>query len=370
MQASPPAAVTAVSAYLAVESIRVGYQQGRHMHEIVHGLSFSLARGEIGCLLGPSGCGKTTVLRAIAGFESLLQGRIALGGRELSKVGYTAAPETRQVGVVFQDYALFPHLSVWDNIAFGLRRLTMNERKARVDKLLTLVGLTSHARQFPHELSGGQQQRVALARALAPQPDLLLLDEPFSNLDVDLRERLALEVREILRELGTTAVLVTHDQHEAFAIADRIGVMHNGEVVQWDSAYNLYHRPCNRFVADFIGQGVFTPGTVDLPNQLVNIELGSLPLWQGVDVCITEEKHAHQVDVLLRADDVIHDDASPLQAEVVRKAFRGAEFLYTLKLPSGQKLLALVPSHHDHGIGEKIGIRLGADHVVTFPAAR
>lgn len=370
MQASPPAAVTAVSAYLAVDSIRVGYQQGRHMHEIVHGLSFSLARGEIGCLLGPSGCGKTTVLRAIAGFESLLQGRIALGGRELSKVGHTAPPETRQVGVVFQDYALFPHLSVWDNIAFGLRKLTMNERKARVDKLLTLVGLTSHARQFPHELSGGQQQRVALARALAPQPDLLLLDEPFSNLDVDLRERLALEVREILRELGTTAVLVTHDQHEAFAIADRIGVMHNGEVVQWDSAYNLYHRPCNRFVADFIGQGVFTPGTVDLPNQQVNIELGSLPLWQGVTVCATDDKDGGQVDVLLRADDVIHDDASPLQAEVVRKAFRGAEFLYTLKLPSGQKLLALVPSHHDHGIGEKIGIRLGADHVVTFPTAR
>jgi iron(III) transport system ATP-binding protein len=356
------------SAYLTVDAIRVGYLQGRQMHEIVHGLSFALARGEIGCLLGPSGCGKTTVLRAIAGFESLIQGSIALGGRELSGAGHTAAPETRQVGVVFQDYALFPHLSVWDNIAFGLRKLRMAERKARVDKLLSLVGLNSHARQFPHELSGGQQQRVALARALAPQPELLLLDEPFSNLDVDLRERLALEVRDILRELGTTAILVTHDQHEAFAIADRIGVMQNGRIVQWDSAYNLYHRPGNRFVADFIGQGVFTPGTIDLPNQLVKIELGSLPLWQGMDVCLTDEKSAAQVDVLLRADDVIHDDASPLQAEVMRKAFRGAEFLYTLKLPSGQQLLALVPSHHDHAIGEKIGIRLGADHVVTFPA--
>jgi iron(III) transport system ATP-binding protein len=353
--------------HLHVEDIRVGYPHGRHIEEIVHGLSFSLARGEIGCLLGPSGCGKTTVLRAIAGFESLLGGRIALGGRELSGPGHTASPETRQVGVVFQDYALFPHLSVWENIAFGLRKLRMNEREARVEKLLALVGLASHARQYPHELSGGQQQRVALARALAPQPDLLLLDEPFSNLDVDLRERLALEVRDILRELNTTAVLVTHDQHEAFAIADQIGVMQAGEIVQWDSAYNLYHRPGNRFVADFIGQGVFMPGTIDLPNQNVNIELGSLPLWQGVDVCATNEKHAQQVDVLLRADDVIHDDASPLKAEVVRKAFRGAEFLYTLKLPSGQRLLALVPSHHDHAIGERIGIRLGADHVVTFP---
>jgi iron(III) transport system ATP-binding protein len=354
--------------HLKVESIRVGYPLGRKVQEIVHGLSFALTRGEIGCLLGPSGCGKTTVLRAIAGFEALLDGSISLGGRVLSDARHTASPETRQVGVVFQDYALFPHLSVWDNIGFGLRKLAPTERKARINRLLALVGLGTHARQYPHELSGGQQQRVALARALAPQPDLLLLDEPFSNLDVDLRERLALEVRDILKELGTTAVLVTHDQHEAFAIADHIGVMQNGKIVQWDDAYNLYHRPVDRFVADFIGQGVFTPGTIDLPNQQVNIELGSLPLWQGVNVCTPAQKNVHQVDVLLRADDVIHDDGSPLQAEVVRKAFRGAEFLYTLKLPSGQKLLALVPSHHDHAIGEKIGIRLGADHVVTFPA--
>ncbi len=361
-------APSSLSCHLRIDSIRVGYPLGQQMQEIVHSLSFSLARGEIGCLLGPSGCGKTTVLRAIAGFESLLGGHILLGGRELSRVGYTASPETRHVGVVFQDYALFPHLSVWDNIGFGLRTLTTNERKNRIDRLLSLVGLRAHARQYPHELSGGQQQRVALARALAPQPDLLLLDEPFSNLDVDLRERLALEVRDILKELGTTAVLVTHDQHEAFAIADHIGVMQDGTIAQWDSAYNLYHKPGNRFVADFIGQGVFTPGIIDLPNQQVNIELGSLPLWQGVNVCTTDQKDARKVDVLLRADDVLHDDCSPLQAEVVRKAFRGAEFLYTLRLPSGQKLLALVPSHHDHAIGEKIGIRLGADHVVTFPA--
>ncbi len=358
------------AAYLAVESIRVGYPLGRQVNEIVHELSFSLVRGELGCLLGPSGCGKTTVLRAIAGFESLIDGCITLGGKELSRKGFSAAPETRHIGVVFQDYALFPHLSVAENIGFGLRKLTTAQREARVARLLSLVGLAPHGRQYPHELSGGQQQRVALARALAPQPDLLLLDEPFSNLDVDLRERLAIEVRDILKELGTTAILVTHDQHEAFALADHIGVMQEGVIVQWDSAYNLYHRPANRFVADFIGQGVFTPGTIDLPNQQVTIELGNLPLWQGVDVCATDEKNASQVDVLLRADDVIHDDASKLQAEIVRKAFRGAEFLYTLKLPSGQELLALVPSHHDHAIGEKIGIRVEADHVVTFPVQR
>ena len=364
------AAVSSPSAHLTVDAIRVAYLLGRQQHEIVHGLSFTLARGDIACLLGPSGCGKTTVLRAIAGFEALIEGRIVLGGRELSRAGYTAPPETRQVGVVFQDYALFPHLSVADNIGFGLRKLPPSERKPRIGHLLALVGLATQARKYPHELSGGQQQRVALARALAPKPDLLLLDEPFSNLDVDLRERLAIEVRDILKDTGTTAVLVTHDQHEAFAIADHIGVMQDGVIVQWDNAYNLYHRPGNRFVADFIGQGVFAPGIVDRSKQQVDIELGSLPLWQGVDVCATDEKDAHHVDVLLRADDVIHDDASSLRAEVVRKAFRGAEFLYTLKLPSGQKLLALVPSHHDHAIGEEIGIRLGADHVVTFPVSR
>jgi iron(III) transport system ATP-binding protein len=353
--------------HLTVESIHVSYRTGNLQQEIVSELSFELVKGKIGCLLGPSGCGKTTVLRAIAGFEPVTAGRIALGGRELSDVRRTAPPEQRQVGVVFQDYALFPHLSVMDNVGFGLRKLPASERASRVSHLLSLVGLTAAGKKYPHELSGGQQQRVALARALAPQPDLLLLDEPFSNLDVELRERLALEVRDILKELGTTAILVTHDQHEAFAIADGIGVMQDGKIVQWDTAYNLYHRPKTRFVADFIGQGVFTPGIIDLPAQRVQIELGSLPLWAGLDVCPAGERNTSKVDVLLRADDVIHDDASPVQAEVVRKAFRGAEFLYTLKLPSGQELLALVPSHHDHGIGERIGIRLEADHVVTFP---
>lgn len=353
--------------YLSIESIRVGYTSGSQFVEIVHGLSMTLARGEIGCLLGPSGCGKTTVLRAIAGFEPLNEGRILLGGKQISDPTQSAAPETRQVGVVFQDYALFPHLSVADNVGFGLRKLTRSARKKQVDDLLDLVGLATSHHKYPHELSGGQQQRVALARALAPRPALLLLDEPFSNLDVELRERLATEVRDILRELGTTAVLVTHDQHEAFAIADNIGVMHEGLIVQWDNAYNLYHRPQNRFVADFIGQGVFTTGTVDLTHQSVEIEIGSLPLPQGQSLPKAEGGR-QTVDVLLRADDVIHDDSSALQAEVLRKAFRGAEFLYTLKLASGQTLLALVPSHHDHAIGEKIGIRLAADHVVTFPA--
>ena len=269
--------------------------------------------------------------------------------------------------MVFQDFALFPHLSVADNVSFGLRSGSRAERRARADEMLAVVGLSEHADKFPHQLSGGQQQRVALARALAPDPELLLLDEPFSSLDVELRTRLAVELRDILKARGITAILVTHDQQEAFAIADEIGVMKAGELLQWDSAYNLYHRPASRFVADFVGQGVFLPGTLRGDHE-VELELGILrsefpfECKDGCPHCAGNTR----VDVLLRPDDVVHDDAAPLRAEVLGKSFRGAEFLYTLRLASGQRVLSLVPSHHNHAIGEFIGIRLDADHVVAF----
>jgi len=333
---------------LEVEGLRHSYGD----HEVVRGLAFSLRHGAIGCLLGPSGCGKTTVLRCIAGFEPVQEGVIRIAGRVVSAPGYTVAPEQRRVGMVFQDYALFPHLDVAGNIGFGLR----GERDARVRELAALVGLSGELDKYPHEISGGQQQRVALARALAPRPELLLLDEPFSNLDVDLRERLSHELRDIIKASGATAILVTHDQHEAFAMADEIGILHEGRIQQWDSAYNLYHRPANRFVADFVGQGVFLPARAHGSGQL-EIELGVL---QG------DAGGKDNLEVLLRPDDVVHDDAAPTQAEVVHKAFRGAEILYTLRLASGRKVLALVPSHHNHALGERIGIRLDVDHVVAF----
>jgi len=339
---------------LEVENLRHAY--GRV--EVVAGLSFSLARGAIGCLLGPSGCGKTTVLRCIAGFEAIREGEIRLAGRTVSAAGVMVPPEQRRIGMVFQDYALFPHLVVADNIAFGLHDTRREERAARVRELAELVGLSAALDKYPHEISGGQQQRVALARALAPRPELLLLDEPFSNLDIDLRERLSLEVREIIKASGATAVLVTHDQQEAFALADDISVLHRGRIQQWDSAYNLYHRPANRFVADFVGQGVFLPATARSAGQL-EIELGTLSGGEPAD-------GAENLEVLLRPDDVVHDDDAPTRAEVVHKAFRGAEILYTLRLASGRKVLALVPSHHNHALGEKIGIRLDVDHVVAF----
>jgi iron(III) transport system ATP-binding protein len=233
--------------------------------------------------------------------------------------------------------------------------------------MLETVGLGGTGARYPHQLSGGQQQRVALARALAPSPRLLLLDEPFSNLDIELRERLGGELRALLKAAGTTALLVTHDQHEAFAIADEIGIMSGGRIQQWDTAYNLYHRPANRFVADFVGQGAFLPGTVRRGQQIL-MELGELTSPEAIrctehgDLC----DEGCMVDVLLRPDDVAHDDASPVTAEVVAKAFRGAEFLYTLRLDSGTTVLSLVPSHHNHGIGERIGIRLEIDHVVAY----
>jgi iron(III) transport system ATP-binding protein len=328
---------------------------------VLHDVCFKLSRGEIACLLGASGCGKTTVLRCIAGFERLAAGEIRLDGQVVSRPGSLVPPEQRRIGMVFQDYALFPHRSVSGNVGFGLHALPKRERDTRVRELLEVVGLAHATNRFPHELSGGQQQRVALARALAPRPRLLLLDEPFSNLDVELRERLSAEVRTILKHQNTTALLVTHDQHEAFNFADKIGIMHAGRIQQWDTAYDLYHRPASRLVADFIGEGMLIPGTVQDSNS-IRCELGVLASSEALGM-----PPGMDVEVLVRPDDVQHDDASCFRAEVVQKAFRGADFLYTLKLPGGSRVLSLAPSHHDHGIGERIGIRVQIDHVVAFP---
>ena len=328
---------------------------------VMRGFSLALQDGEIGCLLGPSGCGKTTVLRCIAGLEAIRAGEIRLHGEVVSRPGYVAPPEKRRVGVVFQDFALFPHLTVAANVGFGLRGAAAREREARVAELLAAVGMGRAGGKFPHELSGGQMQRVALARALAPRPQLLLLDEPFSNLDVELRERLSIEVRSILKAMGTTALLVTHDQHEAFAMADYVGVMHDGAVEQWDTAYNLYHRPSTRFVADFVGEGVLIPAVAEESDRIDTV-LGPLRHCPGCAI-----QPGQEIALLLRPDDVVHDDASRLTAEVVKKTFRGAEFLYTLRLADGNQVLSLVPSHHNHAIGERIGIKLDVDHVVAFP---
>ena len=350
--------------FVEVSELRVQYP-GRPQ-PAVEDVSFGLRAGDIGVLIGPSGCGKTTLLRAVAGLERVAAGQVRISREVVGSERIHVPAESRRIGMVFQDYALFPHIDVGRNIAFGIHHQPKAQRAARVAEVLELVGLQGIERHYPHELSGGQQQRVALARALAPGPQLLLLDEPFSNLDVDLRERLAHEIRGILKAAHTTALFVTHDQLEAFAIGDVIGVMHEGRLHQWDDAYTLYHRPATRFVADFIGHGVFAPATLlEVDNQVVV----QTPLGELTDMAecpLPCAFAAGQCDVLLRADDIIHDDDAPVKAEIVRKAFRGSEFLYTLRLASGQIVLAHVPSHHDHKIGEWIGIRADVDHVVTF----
>jgi len=341
---------------LELKNVSACYERAR----ILRGLSLTLGEGDIGCLLGPSGSGKTTALRCIAGFEPVTEGEIRLAGELVSTPTTMHPAEVRGIGMVFQDYALLPHLTVRGNVEFGLRNARKPQRHERAEELLEAMGLMDHADHYPHQLSGGQQQRVAIARALAPRPRLLLMDEPFSDLDIELRERLSMEVRELLKNDGITTLIVTHDQQEAFALADEIGVLNAGKLEQWSSAYDLYYRPRTRFVADFVGQGVMVPGEI-AESGAVRIELGELrgqtdrPLPPGT-----------QVDVLLRPDDIIHDDNSSLTARVLNKAFRGSSISYTLESREGTKLLALVPSHHNHDIGEDIGIRLSSDHVVVF----
>ncbi len=327
---------------------------------VVEQVSLQIEQGEIGCLVGPSGCGKTTLLRTIAGFEQPAAGSIAVRGQEIACSHFSESPESRRIGMVFQDLALFPHLTVAQNIAFGMGKAPSKEKSQRVEELLDLVGMQDYAKSYPHQLSGGQQQRVALIRAMAPRPNLLLLDEPFSSQDTELRVKLAHEVRDLLKRDGITAILVTHDQHEAFAIADRIGVMSDGRLLQWDSAWDLYHRPAERFVANFIGEGVFICGNTMHENQ-IQTELGIIS-----GELSRHYKAGTQIDLLVRPDDIVHDENSPNKGTVIAKDFRGADHLYTLRMPGSTRVLCLVPSHFNHEVGENIGVKLRLDHMVIF----
>ncbi|OZG70655.1 iron ABC transporter ATP-binding protein [Hahella sp. CCB-MM4] len=343
---------------LKASNISCGYGEKR----VAEDISFHLHQGEIASLLGPSGCGKTTLLRVLAGFQPVFGGSIELNGKVLSSEMITLPPEKRQVGMVFQDYALFPHMTVGQNIRFGLTK--HNGKLAQADRILSemleLTGLSSYTDAYPHELSGGQQQRVALARALAPDPLLLLMDEPFSNLDAELRSRLSLDIRDILKKRGTTAILVTHDQNEAFAMADHVGILHNGTLQQWDTPYNLYHEPSNRFVANFVGRGVLIPGTMIEPDK-IKTELGEI----GGDRAYPWDQ-GELVEVLIRPDDVVFDERSGLKVKVIDKVFAGSSTLYRLQLPSSRKLEILAPSHQDYPVAGEVAIRLAADHLIAF----
>lgn len=301
-------------------------------HTVLSGVSLCLEAGEIGCFLGPSGCGKTSLLRAIAGFERPQQGQIKIAQTTVADRDQWVPPEQRKVGMVFQDFALFPHLSVSDNIAFGLSSWPRTEKNARVQQLLELVGLGDYANAYPHELSGGQQQRVALARALAPKPDILLLDEPFSSIDTELREQLAVQIRTALKAENTAAILVTHDQQEAFTIADRLGVIRHGALRQWDAARTVYQQPVDTVVAEFIGGGMFIRGEL-IADQIASTALGDIPV--KMIPAETRLEAGSPVQVLIRPQQLDIERASTAQhqAKVSAITFRGAVSHYHFTLP-------------------------------------
>ena len=329
---------------------------------IVKNASLDIETGKIGCLLGPSGSGKSTLLRCIAGFNRSLSGCVYLEGNLIESPQRRVAIEERHIGVMFQDYALFPHLTVEENIGFGIRSMGQREYRVRLKRMLKLTELSAYSDCYPNELSGGQQQRVALARALAPLPKLLLLDEPFSNIDSQLKLQMVQEMRELLIDMKITTLVVSHDQSESLAMSDNLGLMLEGRILQWSNTYDFYHRPVSRQVATFIGMGTMLRGTFT-ENGTIKTALGEL--LPTPDIMLPQSK---KVDVLIRPDDIIHDDDSDFQAMIEKKEFRGAQFLYLLHLNNGDRVQCFAPSHHDHRVGERIGIRIDMEHVVCFPA--
>ncbi|WP_227130727.1 ABC transporter ATP-binding protein [Halorubellus salinus] len=329
-------------------------------------LSLSVHDGELLTLLGPSGCGKTTTLRMLAGLERPDGGEVRLNDRVIADGdGRFRKPEHRDVGIVFQDFALFPHLSVAENVAFGLQDRDGDATDARVTELLELVGLDDQRDSKPAQLSGGQQQRVALARSLAPEPSVLLLDEPFSNLDVRLREQMREEVRAILKETGVTAVSVTHDQEEALSISDRVAVMHEGDVEQAGTPEKVFQHPESRFVASFLGQASFLTG--HFGHGAVETALGDFPASM-VEGLTTEYENA-EVDLLVRPDDLRAtpvEDGSGGNGEIIYRQYMGPSFVYRVRLESGD----VVHCQHNHvtdfELGQRVNVELVADHTIAW----
>ncbi len=317
----------------------------------VERVDLAVDNGEKMVLIGPSGCGKTTLLRLIAGFEMPTAGTLAVGGDLVAGPEQALPPEKRRVGMVFQDYALFPHMDVWHNVAYGVR--DKSERESRVRDVLELVGLSGMERRLPHELSGGEQQRVALARALAPGPAVVLLDEPFSNLDAGLRARVRAEVRQILSDAGASAIFVTHDQEEAMFFGDRIAVMHLGRIEQVDTPERIFHQPTSRFVAEFMGIADFIPAKVQ--GDVLLTELGMVPRP-------LEARDGAKVEVMVRPDDIsIHPEEAG-QGRVVERVFKGAHNLYKVELTSGTTIHSLRLHYQSYSEGERVSVRIDPGH--------
>lgn len=340
---------------LEIENISLNLDGDR----ILRNLDLSVNEEEIVSIIGPSASGKTSLLRVIAGFENITAGKIKLNGQIVDDTSIVIKPQKRNVGIIFQDLALFPHLNCSENITFGISKLPSKEQIQRLHRLEEVLSIAGISKKFPHEISGGQQQRVAIARALAPKPEILLLDEPFSALDEELKEKLLIDVKLLLKEEKITTIVITHNIKEAFQVSDKIAFLNNKKIMQIDSAYNIYHKPQTKEIANFCGIGSFINAKIVDANH-VQTDLGkhfgvTSPYEIGTDV-----------DIMIRPDDVIHDDDSTKSAQVIEKIFHGSDFLYKLKLNNGENIFCYTPSHHDHAINEVIGIRSEVDHLILF----
>lgn len=332
---------------------------------ILNTITFVLQEGEIGCLMGPSGSGKSTVLLCIAGLESITAGSIHLGERLLSDRKTNCPPEQRRIGMVFQDFALFPHLTIYANVAFGLHDTDKAQSDAAVQEVMALCDISDLAQAYPHEISGGQQQRVALARALATQPDLLLLDEPLSRLDAALHEKISRQLRDILKAKKQTTLVVTHNQNEAFLIADSGGVINEGAICQWDKIEYLYHRPNCTFVAEFVGEGFLLSAAVTADGEVEN-QLGRLGKYSTKDYPLI--RNGEKVKILLRPDNIIVDKTQGARATVTRRIFRGATTHYTLRLDNDEQVISVMPSGRVFSTGDTVFVRATVPQLTLFPA--
>ena len=326
---------------------------------ILDDVNLKIDTGEIVSLMGSSASGKTSLIRSIAGFHNISSGTIQIDGQVVDDSIRRSDVAMRNVGVIFQDLALFPHLTVRENICFGLNNIDNTQQQNRAKKLENLLSIENITNRYPNQISGGQQQRVAIARAIAPKPNLLLLDEPFSALDYELKDNLMSDIMKLIKSENITAILITHSAEEAFKMSDKIAFISNNTITQFANPYDIYHRPASKEIANFFGISSYIKARITDSSHIKCI------LGDFVGMVDQYNKDA-KVDLLIRPDDIIHDDDSLFSAKVTGKTFRGSDFLYELELKDGQKIFCFAPSHHNHQVNEVIGIKLDLDHLVIF----
>lgn len=339
---------------------------------ILNDISFNIKnQGDIVCVLGPSGIGKTTILRSIAGLRKINKGTVILNDKILTDKNNFVEPEDRNIALSFQENALFPHYTVEENIKFGIKRSLFCSKnkngplKYSMDELLDLFFITELKKKYPHEISAGQSQRVCLVRSIIHNPDLLLLDEPFSNLDQNLKEKVQENLKQIIKICKITTIVVTHDKYEAFYLGDYCGILLNKKIVQFDSPYNIHHIPNSQEIVEFFNRGVLVPATVQSHDTLFNEDLGEIK-----GKLIKNFQSGEKVNLLIQPEDLEHDDSSKLKFQVIDKKFRGTSFIYILKTPSDLQIPVFVHSHHEHlhAEDEKFGLKtpIYIDHLVCF----